>query len=204
MEKKQLLQKTDYDAYANWQTVTSAKSVDQVKNIITGCSVWKETTLPKTVWASSTLEKNVVLDFGCGLGRNAKMLRRAFGRVIGYDLDPMLAMLNNQPPPPLYDITSSNLQELLDTAQITHIYEAVVWQHIKWNSGVTQLAIDMITNQPTVKSIYTCWNSAVVHQSAMVSYLLSKGWKLEQSGDVAKDELTTLANVPHRWYLFGR
>lgn len=201
MEKKNLLQKTEYDAYANWQTVTSAKSVDQVKQIITGCSVWKETTLPKTVWTVASKD-NTVLDFGCGLGRNANMLRRLFGRVVGYDLDPMLAMLNSQTPQ-LYDVTSSNLQDLL-LLGITHIYEAVVWQHINWNSGVTQLALDMITNQNTVKSIYTCWNSAVAHQSAMVSYLLSKGWKLEQSGNVAKDQLTTLANVPHRWYLFGR
>jgi SAM-dependent methyltransferase len=200
MEKKDLLQKTDYDKYANWQTVTLDKSVDQVRNIITGCPVWKETALPKTVW--SVASEGTVLDFGCGLGRNANMLRRYFRRVIGYDLDAMLAMLNKQAPS-LYDVTSSNLDELL-RLPVTHIYEAVVWQHIIWSSGVTQLALDMITNQKTVKSIYTCWNSAVQHQSSMVAYLLHKGWKLEQSGDVDKDQLSTLANVPHRWYLFGR
>lgn len=207
MDKKSLLQKPDYDSYANWQTVTTAKSAAEVREIITGCSVWQETALPKTVWSevrASNNEASVVLDFGCGLGRNARMLRRLFGRVIGYDLDGMLAMLNKQPPPPLYDATSSDLQSLLENAAVTHIYEAVVWQHIQWNSGVTQLAIDMITAQPTVTSIYSCWNSGVVHQSLAVAYLLSKGWKIQQSGDVAKEQLTTLANVPHRWYLFGR
>jgi len=204
MENKQLLQKPDYDAYANWHSVTASKSVEQVKKVITGCPVWKETAMPKTVWASELGNaQNVVLDFGCGLGRNASMLRRYCGRVLGYDLDSMLSMLNSQPAPLLYDATSSNLQELLQQ-QVTHVYEAVVWQHIKWSSGATQLALDLITNQPSVRSIYSCWNAAVVHQSAMVAYLLAKGWRLEQSGEVAQDQLVTLANVPHRWYLFAR
>jgi SAM-dependent methyltransferase len=201
MEEKFLLQKPEYDEYENWHTVTCSNSVEQVKNIITGCSVWEETAMPKTVWNRNS--QNIVLDFGCGLGRNAKMLRNYFIHVIGYDLDQMLEMLNIQSPF-LYDYTSSNLHELLQEQKITHIYESVVWQHINWDSGVIQLALDLITNQETVISIYTCWNSDVDHQLEMVFYLFSKGWNLEQYGEVEEDQLITLADVPHSWYLFVR
>lgn len=202
------LQKTDYDGYAQWQSIATKKSgnsMTKVKTIITGCKVWMPTPVDESILNEWRNQEGVALDFGCGLGRNAPMLRENFARVVGYDLQPMLDMLQTDKDSyTLYDLASSDLKDIFDSESITTIFESVVWQHIKWESKVVQTAIDLITTTQTVNSIYTCWNAAVLHQSDAIEYLKSKGWTVTESGQVAQEYLNTIGNVPHNWYYLTR
>jgi SAM-dependent methyltransferase len=198
-KKMEDIQRPEYDNYANWHTVTKSKTIIDIKRLITGCPTWKATPLPHSDWIN--LNGCKVLDFGCGLGRNAQMLRTHFGCVYGYDLEPMLITLKKMDST-LYDDVSSDLCYLLDQYKMTHIYESVVWQHLKWESGVIQQILKVICQRDHVKSIYMCWNAAVKHQHLVVAHLVQSGWKLKISGELRYDE--SLANVPHQWYLFTR
>lgn len=196
----------EYDAYANWHTVVAGKTVDDLKTIITGSPhVWQPTELPAVVRVFWTNYGKAVIDMGCGLGRNVPVLRSLFTHLLGYDLPPMIRLLRRENPND-YNETSANLSKIVDQSSPYNrvaVFENVVWQHIVWSSGITQNHIDILSKAAHIHSIYSVWNIGVLHQHDFVRYLLSKGcWALQASGDIAEEQLKTIGNVPHKWYLF--
>lgn len=207
-----MLQPKDaYDAYANWHLVSTKKDVNAIKQLITGSkTVWRATEVDTVVyahWREAHAKLNLVplvIDFGCGMGRNGPMLQRYFDRVIGYDLPDMIAKQRHlQSVGTVYHELVDDLSQALLTFP-TAVYECVVWQHLKWECGAIQIALDMITASHSVVSIYSCWNAKVEHQHQFAEYLQQRGWTLVGNGEVQHDQLETIGNVPHNWYLFCR
>ncbi len=203
-EKNQSIQ---FDAYANWFDVAYIPDLNTVKRMITGSkNVWRSTPVDSAIKGQWQIDNStkVVLDFGCGLGRNAQMLTQIFPMVVGYDLKPMIKRLKCLPEQQNYKGLSFNLHDILTEWNITDIYECVVWQHLLWDSNEVQKIIDKISESKTIKTIYSCWNTKVKHKDLFVYYLQQKGWLLHSSGNIDMRDMETLGNGDHTWYFFTR
>jgi SAM-dependent methyltransferase len=75
----------------DWSSLAASADVDELRELIlTGFKAGKPfTPYVPTLTLPSPL--NGVLDFGCGLGRNFPYLESVAGRVVGFDLPPMIA-----------------------------------------------------------------------------------------------------------------
>lgn len=203
-----LIQTSEYDGYTNWQTAANPKNdIIRVKKLITGGEIWRETILPVIVKEYWQKKSASVIDFGCGLGRNAAMLREVFPQqqVAGYDLELMIKRLTELYPK-LYDVVSWDLVSLLSRMQTQQIciFECVVWQHILWESNVVQRIIEIFNKTPSITSIYTVWNAKVAHQTLFIQHMVDNGWKVEVTGDLDEKQKETLGHVDHNWYLFKK
>ncbi len=136
--------KNIWDSYANWSDVSNLESIGAVKEMIVGpTGAWQPNYIsPTLAQAMETAvrdlqQKNqqppVVMDFGCGLGRNAALLKRFFPRVIGYDMPEMIRRLREEHPRDLdkvYDAVYDDLTVLAAKEKVHALFDSVVFQHI--------------------------------------------------------------------------
>ncbi len=131
-----------WDDYADWSEVARQGSIEAVRAAITGAAEWAPNRvspafaacLSALVATSRTGEAPAtVLDFGCGLGRNAPLLRRFFPRLVGFDIPEMIARLRT---PALasaaraYDALYDDLDAVAGRETVPVVYDSVVFQHI--------------------------------------------------------------------------
>jgi hypothetical protein len=103
METNKSANENIWDPYANWAESAKGDNVDILKGKITGvANSWKPNYVsPSLQFSFEALialnrvdySEVTVLDFGCGLGRNASLLRSFFPRVIALDLPEMIVRL---------------------------------------------------------------------------------------------------------------
>ena len=114
--------------YGDWDEIAQLRNQNEIKTKITGIpNHWKPNDLP--IEARNLIPpESVIVDFGCGLGRNSELLRNLSPRVVGYDIPEMIRQLKQHSNIQNYTRTTSNLQDALAGCNV--FYESVVIQHI--------------------------------------------------------------------------
>lgn len=161
-------EKTIWDSYANWSDVSRLESIGAVKEMIVGpTGAWQPNYIsPTLAQAMETAvrdlqEKNqvppVVMDFGCGLGRNAALLKQFFPRVVGYDMPEMIQRLREAHPHDLdkvYDAVYDDLSVLAAKENVHAVFDSVVFQHILDMDYAKQMT-DRLMRMPALSILIT-------------------------------------------------
>lgn len=166
-----------WDSYANWAELAKEADFDKIKRTLKG-RVWKPNDVsPKLAdfLAGYVAQKQqngtkdiCVVDFGCGLGRNAPLLRQFFPRVIAVDIPEMverLKSLHGDKLPELYDGVYSSFAQAAQANPVHVLYESIVLQHIVDTAYLTKLArsfLDCQTLDTVVSSAYRSSVSPVI------------------------------------------
>jgi SAM-dependent methyltransferase len=182
-----------WDAYGKWDGIANLASTDDVKRQISGNRIWRSNFVPPALQYvfNYALEEAVVdkvakpsaLDFGCGLGRNAPMLRHFFPSLIGYDLPEMAARLQSEYSDvfALYANVHTSL-DALKSADLCVVYDSVVLQHIINRTYVDEVLTALLTKKSlkTFVSVYNN-NSSINTENPHYPHLqilAEKGWKI--------------------------
>lgn len=114
------------------------------------------------------------LDFGCGLGRNAPMLRRYFSRVIAVDLPEMIDRLKTEGGDRLYDAVFKSAKDAVTDEVPSVVYDSVVLQHHIDRDFVASI-VDDLNGVPTLKTLVSIHNDAPYMH---LEVLKEKGWSV--------------------------
>ena len=168
-----------WDGYANWTEVAAKDSFDLLKHKITGAADWRPNYFsPELMNLLQQMgEETLLADFGCGLGRNAPILRGACSRLVGLDLPEMIARLTSQelaPAAGLYDALYDDLAVLTQTEPIDAIYDSVVFQHILHEPTVDAIMGSLLA-MPGFATFITLKNQKVAETLAQ-RILREAGW----------------------------
>ena len=175
-----------WDGYANWTEAAANDPDDALKRKITGAADWVPNHLPPGLEAClRTLAADrrhagaeaVALDFGCGLGRNAPILRPLFPRLIGFDLPGMVARLKAPefaPAARLYDALYDDLGILARSEPVHVVYDSVVFQHILHEPTVAAIMAELL-RMPGLTAFVTLKNQKVAETLAQ-RILREQGW----------------------------
>lgn len=99
---------------------------------------------------------DIVLDFGCGVGRNINIIKKKFGaydKYIGYDLPGMLSLMNVETRCQ-YDRTTSDF-DLIKALKPRIIFASLVFQHIP-----TKILLDYVRELgqwPCMMYVHSRW-----------------------------------------------
>lgn len=196
--KNEHRQQNIWDGYADWAESAEKDNVKDLQRKITGLENWNPNYIsPAFEFACESLfainrmnyDRVTVLDFGCGLGRNASVLRSFFPCVIALDLPEMIARLKAEHLDILYDRVYDDLNEIKNET-VNVIYDSVVWQHILSVSYVTQL-LNQLVDIPSLNAVVSLTNQSV--PSLPLRLLMENhGWK-----QVLLDTETQTFGCPH-------
>jgi hypothetical protein len=154
-----------WDSYGNWDDIANTPSIDDVKAKITGNKLaWRPNYCPPALsycfdyasleYRNTFAGQSSVLDFGCGLGRNAPMLRSFFDKVIGFDRPDMVARIRIAYPEltkNYYDSLYDSIEELATVEECCVLYDSVVFQHLVDED----YTIDLLTLLSKISSLRT-------------------------------------------------
>ena len=181
-----------WNDWGNWNDIANTSDENFIKERITGFSkYWKPNSMPIEV-SSLIPQGSVIVDFGCGLGRNAESLMKLSPHVIGYDIPEMIDKLTQKTHP--YERVSSNLREVLDGADV--VYESVVIQHILSIEELEQIAQDI--QDSSVQLFISLHNTVIPDSNNFVSSLLK--WDLV----VSLDDFDSFKGLHHIYRCFRR
>jgi SAM-dependent methyltransferase len=111
-----------------WAELAATATEDDLRErILTGFKDGKPFT-PYVPTIALPAPLGAVLDFGCGLGRNFPYLRSAAGRVVGYDLPPMIDRCRAAAPAGA-DVLSSDW-DAVAAMRFDLVFASLVLQHI--------------------------------------------------------------------------
>ena len=199
-----------WDRYGEWDKIAQLQDPEEVKALITGRrKAWRPNYIPPAVayafnyaadeqTASGTTP--CAVDFGCGLGRNAPMLRQFFPRVVGVDLPEMVDRLKKEHPHTfreLYEQVYTSPQEASSREAFSVVYDSVVLQHVVDIPTV----IDIVNSLSAVSSMRTfislCNFSAVPPHFGI---LKDRGWVIWHT----EDERMSFEGAMHTVTIFRR
>lgn len=143
-----------WDTYGDWNEIANIPAIEQVKFRIAGDVNWQPNKISAKILEHVPHVDKTVLDFGCGLGRNALMLSGLFNTVLGYDIPSMLARYKEQKLR-MYDNTFSDIN-LLKLCIIDVVYDSVCFQHLVDANYIRTLVSELnyIVSFKTLVSIY--------------------------------------------------
>ena len=178
-----------WDGYANWSEVAAKDSFELLKQKITGAADWRPNYFsPGLMDVLRQLGADAVLaDFGCGLGRNAAVLRGACSRLVGLDLPEMIARLRAPelaPAAGLYDALYDDVAVLARAEPVDAVYDSVMFQHILHEPTVEAI-MGALLAMPGFAMFVTLKNQKVAETLAQ-RVLREAGWR------------TTLAEVDEK------
>jgi SAM-dependent methyltransferase len=132
---------------ADWSSLAASADADVIKeHILTGFKDGKPfAPYRPTMALSGPLER--VLDFGCGIGRNFPFLASIAGRVVGFDLPPMIARCRA-----LATVSVDRLEDnwaVLRRERFDLIFASLVFQHLETDACRSFLA-DFVQIAPRV------------------------------------------------------
>jgi SAM-dependent methyltransferase len=197
-----------WNEWANWSEVAAADPSADLKVKIAGNNRWEPNHVGETLSillrtaVSTHKEHNVdmsVLDFGCGLGRNAPMLRRYFPRVVGVDIPEMVRRINDQEMSgvaSLYDVIYDDLDAVVRKEKVHILYDSVVWQHIISVPYITELLSKLLLI-PSLRTVVSL-KAAGLPEPVAQRLLREQGWQtvLAEDDDISffghKHNLTVL------------
>ena len=196
---------TIWDGYADWAESAEKDNIRDLQTKITGTGNWHPNYVsPSFQFACEALvainrinyDKVTVLDFGCGLGRNASVLRSFFPRVIALDLPEMIVRLKAEHLDNLYDSVYDNLDGIKNET-VNVVYDSVVWQHIVSIPYVTEL-VNRLVEIPSLNAVVSLTNQSV--NSLPLRLLMENhGWK-----KVLSDTETQTFGSPHNLTVLRR
>lgn len=181
------MEKHIWDGYAHWAELARSADLQVLRDKITGLrGRWEPNFMPtdcaallQTLMAIETErcgQPQTVIDFGCGLGRNAPLLRRFFPRVLAIDLPPMIARLRQDGAdfwPQYYTALYDDMGALLAQEQPHCLFESVVFQHITDADYVAALA-EQLHGIGRLHTLICLENHDV--DAAILQRLRAKGW----------------------------
>ena len=180
-----------WDRYADWSLAATADSFPELKRKITGTPTWGPNHASDTLkiffetMVSVHREYNVsvcALDFGCGLGRNAPLLKSFFPRVIGVDLPEMITRFRAASSTDMvYDAVYESIDVLMGREDPNVIYDSVVFQHIVSVPYMNELVSKLLRS-----SSFRTLVSLKIHgmyDTVMQSLLKQDGWRVVFSED---------------------
>jgi SAM-dependent methyltransferase len=180
-----------WDRYGQWDEISHLTELNAVKAKITGDKrAWRPNFVPPTLEyafdyaAQEHVSANphmppTVLDFGCGLGRNAPMLRKFFPRVVGFDLPEMLERFRTETPNlywRLYDQAYDSLATAIKSDKYCLLYDSVVFQHII-DVDYLSTMFDTISENNSLRTIVSIYNNAGVNYRHL-DILRSRKWRI--------------------------
>lgn len=179
--------------YGNWESIAKSEDLDFVRQRIIGMDtgVWEpnrtapgyDEAIEKVAEANAAAGhgRGTVVDFGCGLGRNASFLRGKFDKVLALDLPDMVGKLKTDPAGSLYDALYDDMGAALSSQPVDVVYESVCWQHIvdaDYSATIAQ-AIEAAPNVRYVMSLNNNGTRVVPKKrgwSRALAELASRGW----------------------------
>jgi 2-polyprenyl-3-methyl-5-hydroxy-6-metoxy-1,4-benzoquinol methylase len=181
-----------WDQYGNWDDIAKGLSVEAIKKKITGNDSWAPNHTPEPLATLLELivslhkeygSKATVLDFGCGLGRNAPTLRKLFPRVVGFDTESMITRFRAIDPEAVvksYDAIYADLDRLVGNENIHFLYDSVVFQHLVSAQHMTE-TLSKLMRMPAFTTIITIKNGGIQKTLAEL-YVQERGWRSIFSG----------------------
>lgn len=185
-----------WDGYGNWDSIANIPNIEEIKKKITGSNSWACNVLPPEA-LSKFPGVGATLDFGCGLGRNAELLRPMSPEgVIGVDIPSMIKRIQSLDKSPYIAITE-DLDAALKLPHATTFFESVVFQHIEDHSEI-KMIIDKILKS-NVRVIFSLWNATLTQKIKWFCNLLLTDWDIVLR---MKDEKTF--DIPHVLLVFNK
>lgn len=187
-----------WDRYGDWSQIAASADLADIRQKISGITPngWQANDSPPqlvAIWEeiSDVVGKasgngTRVLDFGCGLGRNAPLLREKFARVVGLDLPDMIKKLRDLPEAAIYDTLYDDLAGLVQSEDVDVCFDSVVFQHIV-DENYCKMIIKYLTSMPRLRYVVSLCNGSVCMGAgdggwARVPFLLSQaGWEMAQT-----------------------
>jgi len=201
-----------WDKYGQWDEISRLKESNAVKAKITGNKrAWRPNFVPPALAyafdyaAQEHVSTNphtpaAVLDFGCGLGRNAPMLRNFFPRVVGFDLPEMLERLRSETPSlywRLYDQTYDSIETAFKSDAYCLLYDSVVFQHIIDRDYLSTM-FDAISANSSLRTIVSIYNAG--HRYPHLDALASRQWRIWHT----ENETMSFEGAAHSVTIFHR
>jgi len=199
-----------WDKYGQWDKIAQLESLHEVKSAITGSrKAWRPNFVPPAleyVFDYAADEQRAagtnpcVLDFGCGLARNAPMLRKFFPRVVGVDLPEMIERLKQARPDVignLYDQLYVSVPEATSRETFSVVYDSVVLQHIINRSVVSEI-IDALAAVKSLRTFVSLSNFGAV--PTHFGILEERRWVIWHK----EDERLSFEGAPHTVTIFRR
>lgn len=172
--------------YGNWDDIASSSNEQVIKDKITGIvNYWEPNVIPPEI-KSLIPEGSVIVDFGCGLGRNVRSLLEMSSTVIGYDIPEMIEQLNKTEEKSSYTRITSDLKEALEGAHV--VYDSVVIQHII--SKEELLYIAQCIQESSVDWVVSLNYKGVQWNEVFLSFL---NWEVV----LIQENRTTFMGTPH-------
>ncbi|WP_457586127.1 class I SAM-dependent methyltransferase [Ensifer canadensis] len=180
-----------WDGYGRWDKIAESADISSIKRMITGDKVsWKPNFCsPALAYAFASVASLVedaegiptVLDFGCGLGRNGKMLQRHFPRVVGVDLPEMIEKNRSHCQSRPYDALYGDLEQVLASEKVHVVYDSVVFQHFADVEYCEGLLLRLAT-VGTVDTFVTLRHGLIPEANSQVLNVLRPlGWRVIHS-----------------------
>lgn len=205
------MEKHIWDGYAHWAELARSADLQNLRDKITGLrGRWEPNYAPpafaallqKLIAAETALsgQPQTVIDFGCGLGRNAPLLRQFFPRVLAIDLPPMMLRLRQDGAdfwPQYYAALYDDFAALLRQEQPHFLFESVVFQHITDEDYATGLA-RQIHETPSLTTLLCLENHYM--DVFVLKWLRGQGWQTIYS----VNDPETFLSYPHDLMILRR
>jgi len=207
------MQKKFWNSYGAWDEIAKSDDINFVMSRITGKPVekWRVNHLSDTARAAmaTVIGEGVirqgpslgVLDFGCGVGRNAGLLKTMYGRVYGCDIPEMLEQIKGKDPikaRDLYEGFYTSLQDAFKDNTIHTLYDSVVFQHII-DADFNAAAAEAVHSHESLDCHFSLTNKSV-GETLLIKQLKSRGWKITHE----EVDVESFLGSPHIVYIMRR
>lgn len=187
-----------WDPYGRWDDIAASGDVNAIKTMITGVGVaWKPNFVaPEVEYVFRSVEdlsgNATVIDFGCGLGRNGRMLKRFFSRVVGYDIPEMIEKhREHHGDDSVYDELYSDISTLTANEKPNLVYDSVVFQHII-DLPYVRTIVEPLLATPSLSAFVSVKNHHI-HRTNLMQILSESRWNLLHLGT----ERLSFDGAPH-------
>ncbi len=216
----ELMEKHIWDQYGAWDDIANLQGFDGIKSFITGnLKAWRPNFVPPALRyvfdyaideaKNSGVATPTILDFGCGLGRNAPMLGHLFPRVIGLDIEEMMNRMKSELPGicNIYSALYTSVDALVTAEDFCALYDSVVFQHLVDRQYLSEL-LDKLLSRPSFRTFVSLHNlgspgALVPPDIATPLYLellKERGWRLWHQ----EAETLSFEGAPHALRIFRR
>ena len=169
---------TIWCTYGNWDEYAKQ---DENETKLKICGVGHEEFKPNFIseetaeQLESIIPKNAsIIDFGCGLGRNAPLLKKYFNKVYGYDIPSMIDKLKDSEDKTLlnmYDSLEDNIDNLLKN-NMEFLFESVVFQHIVSEDYCSKITEKIAKSK--INTLFILYNSGLESLPIAINMLINK------------------------------